>query len=104
MRRVIKEIAMNFTKSGLAGIALILSASAAPPAGAQTAYSTNNASAEPVTRAQVKADLRRLEQAGYDPATRDPYYPDQIQAAEARVSRQNAAPSAEPLAPPPAAP
>jgi hypothetical protein len=45
---------------------------------------------QPVTRAQVRAELAQLEKAGYTPAAgRDPYYPDDIQAAEARVAAQN---------------
>lgn len=44
----------------------------------------------PVTRAQVRAELIQLEQAGYNPARgRDPYYPADIQAAEARLHAQN---------------
>ncbi|MFM0739476.1 DUF4148 domain-containing protein [Paraburkholderia xenovorans] len=44
----------------------------------------------PVTRAQVRAELVQLEKAGYRPAAgRDPYYPTDIQAAEARVAAQN---------------
>ncbi|MEI6002561.1 DUF4148 domain-containing protein [Paraburkholderia bengalensis] len=39
-----------------------------------------------VTRAQVRAELQQLEQAGYDPSRgEDPTYPVDIQAAEARV-------------------
>lgn len=46
---------------------------------------------QPLTRAQVRAQLVQLEQAGYDPATASVYdYPDNIQAAEARVAAQNA--------------
>jgi hypothetical protein len=42
---------------------------------------------QPVTREQVRADLVRLERAGYNP--RDwIHYPDNIQAAEQRVSAQ----------------
>ena len=42
---------------------------------------------QPVTREQVRADLVRLERAGYD--QRDwVHYPENIQAAEARVSAQ----------------
>jgi hypothetical protein len=45
----------------------------------------------PVTRAQVRAELIQLEQAGYDPARgEDPNYPADIQAAEARVAAENA--------------
>jgi hypothetical protein len=46
---------------------------------------------QPVTRAQVRAELVQLEKAGYDPATANsPDYPANIQAAEARVAAQNA--------------
>jgi hypothetical protein len=45
-----------------------------------------------ITRAQVKAELRALEQAGYNPARgEDPDYPSDIQAAEDRVIRKNLA-------------
>ncbi|HXZ07353.1 MAG TPA: DUF4148 domain-containing protein [Paraburkholderia sp.] len=50
----------------------------------------------PVTRAQVRAELAQLEKAGYNPATaNDVDYPDNIQAAEARVAAQNGAAQAE---------
>jgi hypothetical protein len=45
----------------------------------------------PLTRAEVRADLIRVEQAGYRPAAKDVHYPDDIQAAEARVQAQNVA-------------
>ncbi|MGF6243602.1 MULTISPECIES: DUF4148 domain-containing protein [Paraburkholderia] len=48
----------------------------------------------PVTRAQVRAELVQLEQAGYRPGISDPFYPANIQAAEARVSEQNSSASA----------
>ncbi|MBB5469003.1 hypothetical protein OKW30_005852 [Paraburkholderia sp. Clong3] len=42
------------------------------------------------TRAQVRAELQQLEQAGYDPAKgEDASYPSDIQAAEARISTQS---------------
>ena len=44
---------------------------------------------QPVTRAQVRAELVQLEKAGYHPGHADPYYPADIQAAEARVAAQN---------------
>ncbi|EIF34619.1 hypothetical protein BCh11DRAFT_02425 [Burkholderia sp. Ch1-1] len=45
----------------------------------------------PVTRAEVRADLVRLEQAGYNPSLADDAdYPAAIQAAEAKVAAQNA--------------
>ncbi|MGH8778624.1 DUF4148 domain-containing protein [Paraburkholderia sp.] len=50
------------------------------------AQSTN----QPLTRAEVRADLVRVEQAGFDPTDRL-HYPQNIQAAEARIAAQNAA-------------
>jgi len=67
---------------------LVACALAAPAAAfAQTASTATNA---PVTRAQVIAELTRLEQAGYRPSARDNNYPDDIQHAEAIVARQEA--------------
>lgn len=45
----------------------------------------------PVTRAQVRQELIQLEQAGYNPAAKDAYYPEDIQAAEQRVHQQQGA-------------
>ncbi|REG51907.1 uncharacterized protein DUF4148 [Paraburkholderia sp. BL6669N2] len=46
----------------------------------------------PVTRAQVRAELLELEQAGYNPGRgEDPNYPADIQAAEGRVAARHAA-------------
>lgn len=45
----------------------------------------------PVTRAQVRAELVQLEKAGYNPAADYVNYPQNIQAAEARVGAQNGA-------------
>ncbi|WP_420992128.1 DUF4148 domain-containing protein [Cupriavidus sp. 30B13] len=42
----------------------------------------------PVTRAEVRADLIRLEKAGYDPRGDNATYPADIQAAEAKVAAQ----------------
>lgn len=42
-------------------------------------------STEPVTRAQVQAELVQLEQCGYRPSPNDRHYPADIQAAEARI-------------------
>ena len=47
---------------------------------------------EPLTRAQVKAQLEQLEKAGYNPSSQDDAtYPAEIQAAEARVAAQQQA-------------
>ncbi|MGE8475147.1 MAG: DUF4148 domain-containing protein [Paraburkholderia hospita] len=47
-------------------------------------------SQQPVTRAEVRADLARLEKAGYDPLSDRQNYPNNIQAAEARVHAEDA--------------
>jgi hypothetical protein len=46
----------------------------------------------PVTRAEVRADLVRVEQAGYNPATHDPHYPAALQAAEAKIAADQPSP------------
>jgi hypothetical protein len=63
--------------------ALIAGALAAP------AVSFAQETTAPVTRAEVRADLVRLEQAGYRPSTKDVHYPADIQAAEARIHEQD---------------
>jgi hypothetical protein len=75
--------------------ALISCALVAPVfAVAQTATPDNDGS---VTRAQVRADLIRVEQAGYRPsAGDDAFYPNDIQAAEAKVNASKTAPVAGP--------
>ncbi|MGU7773357.1 DUF4148 domain-containing protein [Burkholderia sp. MR1-5-21] len=40
-----------------------------------------------LTRADVRAELARLEQAGYNPARSEPHYPDDVVAAEQQVAR-----------------
>src|SRR5258707_15437884 len=64
-------------------VALVASALAAP------VLSFAQESNGPVTRAEVRADLVRLEQAGYRPGVNDVHYPADIQAAEARVQAQD---------------
>lgn len=48
------------------------------------------AQSEGLTRAQVKQDLQRVEQAGYNPSERDAFYPDNIQAAEQKLQSSTA--------------
>jgi hypothetical protein len=43
-------------------------------------------STQPLTRADVRNQLVQIEKAGYDPSRPDPYYPKNLQAAEARVA------------------
>jgi hypothetical protein len=53
-------------------------------------------SEQPLTRAEVQAQLKQIEQAGYQPGkSTDSSYPADIQAAEARVAAQNAAARAD---------
>jgi len=44
----------------------------------------------PVTRAEVRANLAAVERAGYQPSATDALYPASIQAAEAKVAKQQA--------------
>jgi hypothetical protein len=44
----------------------------------------------PVTRAKVRAELIEIEQAGYKPGRRNPNYPEDVQAAQARVAAAQA--------------
>jgi type II secretory pathway pseudopilin PulG len=44
-----------------------------------------------LTRAEVRAQLVELEQAGYRPESEGPTYPERLQAAEARVAAKHAA-------------
>ncbi|MEA3118540.1 MAG: hypothetical protein QOI13_1810 [Paraburkholderia sp.] len=50
---------------------------------------------QPLTRAQVHADLVKVEQAGYQPAGSTLNYPANIQAAEQRVALQEGAAAAD---------
>jgi hypothetical protein len=43
----------------------------------------------PVTRAQVRQELVQLEEAGYHPSVSSLHYPDEIQAAQARLTAKN---------------
>jgi opacity protein-like surface antigen len=53
-------------------------------------------SEQPLTRAEVQAQLKQIEQAGYQPGkSTDSSYPADIQAAEARVAAQNATAQAD---------
>jgi hypothetical protein len=59
---------------------------------ASPALSFAQTNSGPLTRAQVRADLIRFEQAGYTPSGgEDPHYPAAIQAAEAKIGEQDGA-------------
>ncbi|MFD1557256.1 DUF4148 domain-containing protein [Paraburkholderia silviterrae] len=65
---------------------ILLSVLVAASAVAVPAYSFARSTA-PLTRAEVRADLVRVEQAGYSPARGDDIsYPADIQAAEAKIA------------------
>ncbi|GGD61642.1 DUF4148 domain-containing protein [Caballeronia grimmiae] len=69
-------------KKILVSLAVAVSALAAPA----LSFAQSNG---PLTRAEVRADLVRVEQAGYNPAVAsDPHYPDDIQAAEAKIAAE----------------
>ncbi|MDR5837355.1 DUF4148 domain-containing protein [Caballeronia sp. LZ034LL] len=59
---------------------LIVAAAVALPA---LSFAQSN---QPLTRAEVRAQLVELQQAGYDPASDQTQYPQNIQAAEARLN------------------
>jgi hypothetical protein len=63
--------------------ALVAGALAAP------ALSFAQDATAPMTRAEVQADLVRVEQAGYRPNTKDVHYPADIQAADVRLAAQD---------------
>jgi hypothetical protein len=70
-------------KKYLVSLTLVAATLAAPA----LAFAQSNG---PVTRAQVRADLVAVEKAGYNPAiASDPYYPADIQKAEAKVAAQH---------------
>jgi hypothetical protein len=64
--------------------AILMAAVLAAPA--LTFAQSNNG---PLTRAQVKAELIQIENAGYHPASKGLHYPDDIQAAESRLNVQS---------------
>ncbi|HEY1996352.1 DUF4148 domain-containing protein [Paraburkholderia sp.] len=66
--------------------AVVIAAVLATPVAAFAQSDSN----QPMTRAQVRAQLDQLEQAGYKPSGDKVTYPAAIQAAQARVSGQNA--------------
>ncbi|SAK48570.1 purine nucleoside phosphorylase [Caballeronia temeraria] len=71
-------------KKHLVSLTLVAATLAAPA----LAFAQSNG---PVTRAQVRADLVAVEHAGYNPAlANDPYYPADIQAAEAKIAAPHA--------------
>lgn len=73
---------MNFRQ-----LALVVATALALPIASHAQETTS-----PVTRAQVRAELVQLEKAGYRPGKNDPHYPDDIQAAEAKVAAANSSP------------
>ncbi|SAL23758.1 membrane protein [Caballeronia peredens] len=63
--------------------ALVIASALAAPS---FAFAQDNG---PVTRAQVRAELVQLEKAGYNPSEDRVNYPQNLQAAQARVNAQN---------------
>ncbi|MCA7955700.1 DUF4148 domain-containing protein [Burkholderia seminalis] len=54
------------------------------------AFAQSNPSGQ-LTRAEVRAELVQLEQAGYKPEVSDPYYPRALQTAQGRVTNADEA-------------
>jgi len=65
--------------------ALVIASALAAPS---FAFAQNNG---PVTRAQVRAELVQLEKAGYNPSEDRVNYPQNLQAAQARVNAEQGA-------------
>jgi uncharacterized protein YjaZ len=74
-----KESEVNIMKLAT----VIIAAALAIPATASFAQN------QPLTRAEVKAQLVQAEQAGYNPNADNITYPAQIQAADAKIAAQN---------------
>jgi hypothetical protein len=70
---------MNFRQ-----LTLVVAAALAFPIASHAQETTST-----LTRAQVRAELVQVEKAGYRPGNNDPQYPDDIQAAEAKVAAAN---------------
>jgi hypothetical protein len=85
-KHILEVIAMKSLIQAAALATVVATALAAPTA----VFAQAN---QPVTRAQVRAELVQIEKAaGYNPSHgEDPNYPADIQAAEAKVAAQNAA-------------
>jgi Domain of unknown function (DUF4148) len=64
---------------------LIVAAAVALPA---LSFAQSNQANQPLTRAEVRAQLVELQKAGYNPASDQTQYPKNIQAAQARVDAQ----------------
>jgi hypothetical protein len=86
-RRSKQSLEVVIMKSLIQAVAIAAILAGPAAAFAQAADTTQ----QPLTRAEVRSQLVQLEKAGYNPsrAGRDPYYPEDIQAAEARVAAQN---------------
>jgi hypothetical protein len=77
------------TKKEVVVKSIILAVTATSALAVSLAAFAQSATQAPVTRAQVSAELQQLEQAGYDPSKgEDVKYPQDVQAAEARVAAQ----------------
>jgi Domain of unknown function (DUF4148) len=67
----------------------LISCALAAPTLAFAQASTTQAGNGPLTRAQVRANLVRIVEAGYRPTANDPHYPSNIQAAQAKLAAPN---------------
>jgi hypothetical protein len=75
----------NAIVKNVAKIAVAIVVTYASGAIPMDAYAQSN---QPLSRAQVRAELVQLENAGYNPGAKDNRYPEKLQAAEAKVSKE----------------
>ncbi|WP_322044471.1 DUF4148 domain-containing protein [Paraburkholderia sp. J67] len=73
---------MKLVQSLLVAVAVVVPA---------VAFAQSSQPEQALTRAQVRAELVQLQKAGYNPAADYTQYPQNLQAAEARVEAQNGA-------------
>ncbi|AOJ90877.1 hypothetical protein WS87_29385 [Burkholderia sp. MSMB0856] len=59
------------------------------------AFASAAQSGSALTRAEVRAQITQVEQAGYNPARKDIHYPQSIQQAEARIQSSESMPQAD---------
>jgi hypothetical protein len=78
VRRITMKLAQSLAAAALAALVAVPALSFAQ-------------SSQPVTRAEVKAELVQLQKAGYNASSDDTQYPANLQAALARVSAENGA-------------
>ncbi|CAG4926013.1 hypothetical protein LMG31841_05543 [Paraburkholderia saeva] len=86
---VLAALGSGFAAPAMAQSASDAAATMAAPSAAQT--KAEKKAAKQQARANKSAELKALEDAGYNPSRRDPNYPDDLQKAQNKVNAQKAA-------------